>query len=277
MARVGERYEHRYGYREEKGNMAFSFNPDLATDQSFGIQEGNVRIVGAAVEVVQYAAARDTGLQAPPVTALVVELQKLDEQWNDSPDGTVKVELPIGKPQHFTPSDDGESSSGSEVGVSGPYCIETGSGKADKKSKSMEFMKSLAACGFKKELLGNDARVIIGTEGHIVTKNISGGGRIKDYTVQVFDKIVRFPYEKKGAAAGKKSAAKKAESVEDLYTEVLAAMEETFADAAEVKATALRTRALAWFMKNKKEVDVPTRKDAVEMLLADPGGIAVTE
>lgn len=190
-----------------------SLAPKDASKGGIGIQEGDVRVVGAKYAIYQLNPSKETGEQLEPFPALVMNLQLLaDGKADGDPDEHF---WRLGSPGKFAPSEDGEEAVGEDKGDEGPFFVPMKNGKVDangvmpnERSGVMVLANSLLQCGFKESVLEKgDARDFIGMEGHVTQKKFSGGGRIKDYSTTVFDKLTVRPYEQKGKGKGKAAAA----------------------------------------------------------------------
>lgn len=183
---------------------------------SFGIQEGNVEVVGAISTVHQYPPNGKTGKQSDPFGCVQLEFHLLDKEFNRKEgEETVKAEFGWGSMEKFHPGkatgadDDDPEDMGDELDVEG-NCIYSDGSRISTNTSWARLTASMELVGFKPEVLGNGFLPdLIGTKGHVKTDKLEKWAGYKgdnDPTQLVFDKIVAFPYE--GKQKGKTAPAK---------------------------------------------------------------------
>lgn len=202
-----------------------------AIKQSFGITEGNVEITNAVSTVFQYPPNKGTGKQSAAFGCVQFTFDVLDKEFNSKGEDPVKVELGWGDLEKFHPgqadsaSDDDPTDLGDELEVIG-NCIYSDGSRLGTNTSWIRFTDSMEKQGFKPEVLGNGFLPdLIGTKGHLFTQTLekwSGYKGEKDPTQLIFDKIVAFPYDKKGKGAVKAPAGKPAPTAAKAPTNVAA-------------------------------------------------------
>lgn len=193
-----------------------------ASEGQLGIQEGFVKIVNAVTRVHQYPPSKKTGEESTPFPCVQLHFARLDpKSLEPIEEDPIPVEFGVGKLEKFRPGnaanrDDEEPEDlGEEVGTEG-NCLYTDGGRIWAYSKWMYLSESMEQCGFNPDIMGAGYMPdLIGTVGHVKTITIPKQPGITykkeaEPTALVFDKIVTFPYEKKGkggSGSGKGTAA----------------------------------------------------------------------
>lgn len=196
-----------------------------AIEVSLGIQEGTIEVIGAIVKVHQYPPSKATGQQGDPFPCVQLKVARLDDKGARLDEDPITEEFGIGKLEKFHPgkadsaTDNDPEDVGNELDAEGNciYAVDD-SAKLNKRCKWVLFTASLEAKGFKSEVLANGFMPdLVGLKCHVhseVQPRFPGSTATKDPTALVVDKVLQFPYEKKGkaapAAAPVKAAAKAA-------------------------------------------------------------------
>lgn len=196
--------------------------PSKAVESQFGIQEGMVRVEDAAFAMYQMSPKKGTSDTYAPNPSLILSLKRLGDDGDTEGEADEQV-FGCGKADKFAPTDDknmdtpveGYDERGMPPGkyAEGRYLMSLRDGNDfNKSSKYIQLNNSLITESFRSDVLDEcDAHAYIGLEGHIKQDTQKGGSDGKEYKVTVFDKITKFPYDKK--AAGKKKPSDDEEDV----------------------------------------------------------------
>jgi hypothetical protein len=203
--------------------MSVSIKPSAAEKGGFELQDGDYRVTASKYVVYQFPPNKTTGEQTPPFVALMQEFTPLG--GGDEQEVYYKVQGPKTERDSFlfAPSRDDKKpvNNPPEVGDEGHYLVRL---KPDAKlydtSKVVRYMSELVNCKFPEERMEDNVSFLVGLEGHVYQRTEKGSGDVKDWKIAVFDKITKFPWEKKvggGAAStgkGKKEEVKGKEEEE---------------------------------------------------------------
>ena len=261
-----------------------SMNPKDAPQSSLSFGEGWGRIISAKAAVHQLPPNKESGQQEDAAVKVFIEIQHTDEKGN--PTGAEPIieyfkAAGVGKDGSFTitpgkaksRTDATPKDMGSEIGTEG-NCLVGGTPHAN--SKFMCFMASVAARGFKQEIL-NEGYLpdLEGMLAYFVTEKKPGVNGGKPYDQLLVKEIKEYPYEattskpsstspSKGttAAAKSKEAAPKAE-VSDPAEVALEVLKQVASKNAGVKVPLdkMSSKTFTAFSKYSKEI-----KDAAKPL-----------
>ncbi|HEX6825453.1 MAG TPA: hypothetical protein VF077_03970 [Nitrospiraceae bacterium] len=175
-----------------------------------GVQEGLVEIVTAEVRVHQFPPNSKTGQQQDPGAFVVLGMQRLEptsgERMDEDP---IDEFFGIGKLEKFHPGmadsaqDEEPEDQGDELDTAGNciYAVDDNA-KLNKNCKWIRMALSMEECGFKQEVLSIGFMPdLVGTK--MIVKTIAipkmpNSTSEREPTALVCEKIVKFPYEKKG-------------------------------------------------------------------------------
>jgi hypothetical protein len=247
--------------REVMGKMSMA--PKDSSEGGFGIQQGDVKVVGACYKIHQYQPNKVTGEQSDPFPCLALTYQLIvDGKKEGDPE---EVTYKAGKLGKFAPSEDGDEPVGQDIGDEGPFmtALEDGA-MPNKKCGLMVFTAELVKCGFKESVLEDgDARQLVGLEGHVMQKKQPGIDGGKEYHTLVFDKITSRPYEKTKKKATKDEDDEPVAKKKSKAAEAEDPAEESGDDAAKTKLVAVLKKIVA-----KLDTDGKSRKDVKKDVLA---------
>lgn len=244
--------------------------PSQATEGSFGIQEGLIRVEDATFRTYQMSQNKKTGATYAAFPALILTLKRLgdDGETEGEPD---EQPFGCGKLDKFAPTDDKNLNTPADdyadAETEGRYIMALNGGtNFNKAAKFIRLNDSLIANGFRSDLIDEcDAKVYIGLEG-VIKQDTQRGSDGKDYRVTVFDKITKFPYDVKG---GKAPAKKKAAADDDDGDEAPAKKSKSKFDPEAAAESLLKKLVKVWKKKGTDSVDLASVRKAANLELMD--------
>ncbi len=268
--------------------MGFIPKPSEAIEQGGLLQDVDVRIVKSTYSVFDFNGhgTKDENNPTGANMALTITIRPLTATDESEDETQHYVGAWISK---LCPSEDNETPL-TEVGQEGPYIVLAEGSTATgilKSSSMMLFLKELVNAQFPEDKIGEKASFLEGLEGHYIRKPLKkkdGSDSLnaktgRANTMGVFNRILKFPWDKKGAVASKTTATAKAAapkagataksslSAEELALKFLG---EAIPSASSPSTPAdLKKSGFGWALKQSPAPDAATRKAMCDLLISD--------